>query len=71
MATTLPATSGVQETRCHDPQTRKACALAVGVEMKPVGEPDAGNPHVPFDERGAETELGYKRLGLKLINFLC
>ena len=23
--------------------------------MKPVGEPDAGNPHVRFDERGAET----------------
>lgn len=26
--------------------------------MKPVGEPDAGNPHVRFDERGRETELG-------------
>ena len=24
--------------------------------MKPVGEPDAGNPHVRFDERGVETE---------------
>ena len=24
--------------------------------MKPVGEPDAGNPHVRFDERGGETE---------------
>jgi hypothetical protein len=23
--------------------------------MKPVGEPDAGNPHVRFDERGGET----------------
>src|SRR5437870_5735194 len=23
---------------------------------KPVGEPDAGNPHVRFDERGWETE---------------
>ena len=22
---------------------------------KPVGEPDAGNPHVRFDERGRET----------------
>ena len=29
---------------------------AVGLERKPVGEPDAGNPHVRFDERGAETE---------------
>ena len=24
--------------------------------VKPVGEPDAGNPHVRFDERGWETE---------------
>ena len=23
--------------------------------VKPVGEPDAGNPHVRFDERGGET----------------
>ena len=23
-----------------------------------VGEPDAGNPHVRFDERGVETEQG-------------
>ena len=23
--------------------------------MKPAGEPDAGNPHVRFDERGRET----------------
>src|SRR5450432_220712 len=23
---------------------------------KPVGKPDAGNPHVRFDERGGETE---------------
>jgi hypothetical protein len=26
-------------------------------EMKPVGKPDAGNPHVRFDERGGETAL--------------
>ena len=26
--------------------------------VKPVGEPDAGNPHVGFDERGVETEQG-------------
>ena len=25
-------------------------------EVKPVGEPDAGNPQVRFDERGGETE---------------
>ena len=24
--------------------------------VKPVGEPDAGNPHVRFDERGWETD---------------
>jgi hypothetical protein len=27
--------------------------------MKPVDEPDAGDPHVRFDERGWETELPY------------
>jgi hypothetical protein len=26
------------------------------LETKPVGKPDAGNPHVRFDERGRETE---------------
>jgi hypothetical protein len=29
----------------------------VGLALKPVGKPDAGNPHVRFDERGGETEL--------------
>src|SRR3954469_2772516 len=29
---------------------------AVCREVKPVGKPDAGNPHVRFDERGRETE---------------
>ena len=36
-----------------------ACAswpAAACFEMKPVGKPDAGNPHVRFDERGGETE---------------
>ena len=27
----------------------------VGVAVKPVGKPDAGNPHVRFDERGRKT----------------
>ena len=31
-------------------------AAAVSLTMKPVGKPDAGNPHVRFDERGGETE---------------
>jgi hypothetical protein len=30
-------------------------ALARESTMKPVGKPDAGNPHVRFDERGWET----------------
>ena len=29
--------------------------------MKPAGKPDAGNPHVRFDERGRETERTLKR----------
>ncbi len=28
--------------------------------MKPVGKPDAGNPHVRFDERGGETGLRHR-----------
>ncbi len=27
--------------------------------VKPVGEPDAGKPHVRFDEREVETEHGW------------
>ena len=30
-----------------------------GPDVNPVGEPDAGNPHVRFDERGWETELWF------------
>jgi hypothetical protein len=33
----------------------------VSLTMKPVGEPDAGNPHVRFDERGEETEWRSRR----------
>jgi hypothetical protein len=35
---------------------RADVANAVCPKVKSVGEPDAGNPHVRFDERGAETE---------------
>jgi hypothetical protein len=28
----------------------------VGFDVNPVGEPDAGKPHVRFDERPPETE---------------
>src|ERR1044072_4153469 len=37
------------------PSTRAWAVVAVGLEMKPVGKPDAGNPHVRFDEGGRET----------------
>ena len=30
--------------------------------MKSVGKPDAGNPHVRFDERGRETGYSAERL---------
>jgi hypothetical protein len=40
----------------------KAKAVPVGRRrgpaVKSVGKPDAGNPHVRFDERGRETEHG-------------
>jgi hypothetical protein len=36
--------------------TRAASATAVGLTMKLVGKPDAGNRHIRFDERGQETE---------------
>src|SRR6516164_4467047 len=32
------------------------CSPAVYLTVKPVGEPDAGDRHVRFDERGWETE---------------
>ncbi len=34
------------------PSTRAQSVVAVGLAVKPVGKPDAGNPHVWFDERG-------------------
>jgi hypothetical protein len=40
----------------------KAGYPAVCLATKPVGEPDAGNPHVRFDEKGWETEPRYAGL---------
>jgi len=49
-------------TRCSAPW---ACCSSASAAMlvprrepatKPVGKPDAGNPHVRFDERGGETD---------------
>ena len=37
-------------------RTSKPAIWIIPVEVKPVGKPDAGDPHVRFDERGRETE---------------
>ncbi len=42
------ATVSSRDTSLHWPST-------VCLAVKSVGEPDAGNPHVRFDERGGET----------------
>jgi hypothetical protein len=36
--------------------------------MNQLGEPDAGKPHVRFDERGVETELRQLRHASTLLN---
>ena len=36
--------------------------MIVCLSVKPVGEPDAGNPPVRFDEREVETEHGMRLL---------
>ena len=38
------------------PKPLAVSLFSVCLTVKPVGEPDAGNPHVRFDERGWETE---------------
>ena len=47
--------SGLRRVRRAAASTRASWAAAVCLAMKPVGKPDAGNPHVRFDERGRET----------------
>ncbi|HKM81305.1 MAG TPA: hypothetical protein VJY15_10150 [Candidatus Acidoferrum sp.] len=37
------------------------CGCPVSLAVNPVGEPDAGNPHVRFDERGWETGRRVRR----------
>jgi hypothetical protein len=49
------------------PKPRAVSLLSVYLAEKPVGEPDAGDRHVRFDERGWETErcrmaVSYPRL---------
>ena len=60
-------TSSVARRRCvratvSSRDTSPNWPSTVCLAMKPVGKPDAGNPHVRFDERGGETEL---RRGLR------
>ena len=55
----LPMTS-IHDSATADRTTEpvKAVSPLWAVLRNPVGEPDAGNPHVRFDERGVETEHG-------------
>jgi hypothetical protein len=39
-----------------DPRFCAVGVTCVCLWVNPIGEPDAANPHVRFDERGAETE---------------
>jgi hypothetical protein len=39
--------------KIYDAAASEVCESCIG-EVKPVGEPDVENPHVPFDERGWE-----------------
>ena len=47
---------GLRRTGRVAPQAHAHWTAAVSLATKPVGKPDAGNPHVRFDERGGETE---------------
>ena len=46
---------GLRRTRPAASRTPALTCPAVGLAVKPVGEPDAGDRHVRFDERGWET----------------
>src|SRR5262249_39584621 len=45
----------LRRTRPAAPRTLTSARHAVCLTVKPVGEPDAGDRHVRFDERGWET----------------
>ena len=47
---------GAKESLLTVPKPRAVSLLSVYLAVKPVGEPDAGDRHVRFDERGWETE---------------
>src|SRR6266480_7286202 len=46
---------GLRRTRPVAPRTLTSARHAVCLTLNPVGEPDAGNRQVRFDERGWET----------------
>ncbi len=52
----LPQGEGWSRATVSSRDTSLHWSSTVCLEVKPVGEPDAGNPHVRFDERGEETE---------------
>ena len=52
----FPRYGRVRGVRCDPTTSGPSWPTAVCFEVKPVGKPDAGNPHVRFDERGEETE---------------
>jgi hypothetical protein len=53
---TTSANDSATAARTTQPVKGAVSAAPVGRLRNPVGEPDAGNPHVRFDERGVETE---------------
>ena len=55
MAPALQRWSGVWGTRSPVASSCPIEPSFVSLAVKPVGKPDAGNPHVRFDERGWET----------------
>src|SRR5215217_8018412 len=54
-AKTVLLRSRVWRTRTTAPRAPAPNCVAVGLAVKPAGEPDAGDRHVRFDERGWET----------------
>ncbi len=59
----LPQGEGWSRATVSSRDTSPKWSSAVCLAVKPVGEADAGNPHVRFDERGGET--GPRPAGLR------
>ncbi len=58
----LPQGEGWSRATVSSRDTSLTWPSAVCLAVKPVGEPDAGNRHVRFDERGGETGPRQARL---------